>query len=123
MTVIATIQNTAPAPIDHSALARLREKAALQASITVWRPEPGDTIEGAIVGSRTEQGPFGEQQQMLVQTPDDGVKAVWLTKWLMGQLQANAADLGDLLSLTFHGKEQGARGQQFNRMSLTVLKP
>ena len=126
MTIVATIPQSADlAPIDQSALARLREKARMDAATTVWKPTPGDTLDGVIVGSRKVEGPFGTQQQCQVQTPGGAVVAVWLTDWLLGQLRANAAERGDLLllSLTFHGKEQGARGQSFNRMSVTVLKP
>lgn len=119
----ATYNTHAPAVIDQSALARLREKARLTAEIQVWRPDPGDVIEGVIVGSREVDGPFGKQSQALVQTPEGAVAAVWLTQWLLGQLRSQTADIGDLVSLTFHGKETGIRGQSFNRMSVTVLKP
>lgn len=109
-------------PIDQSALARLRAKAALNAEVQTWKPAPGEVLEGVIVGSRKVEGPFGEQSQAVVQTPEGGLMAVWLTTWLLGQLRAQAADIGDLVSLAFHGKETGARGQAFNRMSVTVLK-
>ncbi len=109
--------------IDQSALARLREKARINAEVQVWKPEPGETVEGVIIGSRKVEGPFGDQDQALVQTPEGGIFAIWLTAWLLGQLRAQAAEIGDLLSLTFFGKQQGARGQTFNRMSVTVLKP
>ena len=112
----------APVAIDQSALARLREKARLNAEIQTWKPAPGDVLEGVIVGSRKVEGPFGEQAQALVQTPDGAVVAVWLTPWLLGQLRAQGAELGDLMSLTFCGKETGRMGKAFNRMSLTVLK-
>ncbi len=124
MTEIALANDTQNlAPIDSAALARLREKARMNAEVQVWKPEPGETLEGVIVGSRKVEGPFGPQEQMLVQTPAGAVIAAWLTQWLLGQLRANAADLGDLISLTFLGKQTGARGQSFNRMSVTVLKP
>ncbi|AFL73571.1 hypothetical protein [Thiocystis violascens] len=109
--------------IDQSALVALRRKAALNACVTVWKPEPGEILEGVITGSRKVQGPFGDQDQMLVQTPGGSVVAVWLTAWLLGQLRAQAADVGDLLSLIFIGKDQGSRGQAFNRLSVTILKP
>ncbi len=124
MSLAATIPQSADlAPIDQTALTGLREKARLNAEVQVWKPAPGDTLEGIITSSRKVSGPVGEQSQVIVQTPDGAVVAVWLTPWLLEQLRANAAELGDLVSLTFHGKEQGARGQSFNRMSVTVLKP
>ena len=112
-----------PAVIDQSALARLREKARLESENQTWKPSPGETLEGVIAGSRKVEGPFGEQTQVLVQTPEGTVIATWLTEWLLGQLRAQAADIGDLISLHFIGKEAGRRGQSFNRMSVTVLKP
>ncbi len=108
--------------IDQSALKRLREKARLNTKITAWKPEPGEILEGIIAGSRKVEGPFGEQMQALIQTPEGAVVAVWLTPWLLGQLQTQDANIGDLLSLTFVGKETSTRGQSFNRMIVTVLK-
>lgn len=107
-------------PIAPSALEALRRKAAMQQQIQNWKPTPGDTLEGVIVGSRKAGAGFGMQNQMLVQTPDGAVVAVWLTAWLLQQLRAQEAELGDLVSLTFHGRETG---KTFNRYSVTVLKP
>lgn len=119
---LATLDNTLPAPvaIDPQRLARLEEKARLSAVIEPWKPEPGDTLTGAIVGSRKEQGPFGPQHQALIQRPDGGVVAVWLTHWLLERLRAEDAEIGSLLALTFHGKEQSKTGKWFNRMTLVV---
>ncbi|WP_295404493.1 hypothetical protein [uncultured Thiocystis sp.] len=106
----------------------MRAKAALDVQIQVWKPTPGDCLEGRIVGSRQSQGPFGDQPQMLVQTPINDVNdapviiATWLTPWLKDQLRTQQAALGDLLSLTFGGKETSKTGKAFNRMTLTVLK-
>jgi hypothetical protein len=123
MSELPAVYTHAPVAIDQSALARLREKARLETEIQAWKPNPGDVLEGVIVGSRKVDGPFGEQYQALVQRPEGHVVAVWLTQWLLGQFRAQCAELGDLVSLTFHGKETGIRGQSFNRMSVTVLKP
>ena len=119
----ATMPTQDMVQIDQSALARLREKARINTELTVWKPEPGDVLEGVIVGSRKVEGPFGEQDQAIVQTPAGAVVAVWLTSWILGQLRAQAAEIGDLLSLSFLGKGTGARGMTYNRMSITVLKP
>lgn len=108
--------------IPASALEQLRRKAAIASQIETWKPKPGDILEGQIEGARKVDGPFGPQEQMLVRTPDGGLLAVWLTKWLTAQLRANGAEMGDLLSLTFHGKGQGKAGATFNRMSLVTMK-
>ena len=109
--------------IPATALEQLRRKAATANQIETWKPQPGDTLEGLIEGARKTDGPFGVQEQVLVRTPEGGLIAVWLTKWLTQQLRANGAELGDLLSLTFHGKELGKSGAAFNRMTLVTLKP
>lgn len=104
------------------ALEALRRKAAL-AEVPVWKPVEGETLEAVIVGSRKGQGPFGEQPQMLVQTVDGRMLAVWLTDWLLDKLKEQQAERGDLVSLTFHGKQRSKRGTEFNSYSVTVLKP
>jgi hypothetical protein len=112
----------APVAIDPSALSRLREKARLNAEVQVWRPNPGDVLEGVIAGSRMADGPFGPQRQAIIQTPAGALMAVWLTEWLLRQFKAQGAGLGDLVSLAFHGKETGRMGKTFNRMTCVVLK-
>ena len=104
------------------ALEALRRKAAL-AEVPVWKPVEGETLEAVIVGSRKGQGPFGEQPQMLVQTVDGRMLAVWLTDWLLDKLKEQQAERGDLVSLTFHGKQRSKRGTEFNSYSAIVLKP
>jgi hypothetical protein len=117
-----TLDNTLPAEvaIDPDRLARLREKARLSAVIQPWKPEPGETLEGAIVGSRKESGPFGPQHQALIQRPDGSVVAVWLTAWLLERLRAEDAEIGSLIALTFHGQETTKAGKRYNRMTLVV---
>ena len=109
-------------PIPTAALERLREKARINSEITAWKPAPGDVLEGVLIGSRKVEGPFGSQDQALIQTPEGTLRAVWLTSWLLGQMRAQIAERGDLVSLEFHGREQGKSGKAFNRMSVTILK-
>jgi hypothetical protein len=104
------------------ALEALRRKAAL-AEVPVWKPEPGETLEAVIVASRKADGPFGVQPQMLVQTVEGQMLAVWLTSWLLDRMKEQHAERGDLLSLTFHGRQRSKRGTEFNSYSVTVLKP
>ena len=104
------------------ALEALRRKAAL-AEVPVWKPTEGETLEAIIVGSRKAAGPFGEQPQMLVQTVEGRMLAVWLTDWLLDRMKEQHAERGDLVSLTFHGRQRSKRGTEFNSYSVTVLKP
>ena len=120
--LVAHQPNPVPAPvaIDGERLARLREKARLSAEIETWRPEPGDVLEGALIGSRQETGPFGPQHQALVQTPGGAVVAVWLTPWLLERLRSEEAEIGSLISITFHGQAQSQAGKRYNRMTVVV---
>ncbi|MBK5965715.1 hypothetical protein CCR95_16910 [Thiocystis minor] len=110
-------------PIPTAALERLRQAARLNSEINTWKPAPGDVLEGVLAGSRMASGPFGEQRQMIIQTPAGALIAAWLTDWLLSQMKAQQAERGDLVSLMFHGREQGKTGKAFNRYSVTVLKP
>lgn len=121
MNDLQTIE-TAPPPvtIDEARLAALREKARLQASIETWQPQPGDSVEGVICGAREEQGPFGPQQQVLIQRPDSSVTGVWLNGWLTAELQRQGAEIGSLISLTLVEKATTASGKRYNKLSLVI---
>jgi hypothetical protein len=108
--------------IDPTALQALRAKSLID-SAPNWQPAEGEVLEGVIHGSRTVSNPFGAvQQQMIVQQPDGSLVAVWLSDWLLNQLRAQSADMGDLVSLTFHGQERSQRGALYNKFSVSVLK-
>lgn len=114
--------SNALAIVPPAALQALRRKAAL-AEITAWKPEPGETLEAVIVGWREAEGPYGSQWQALVQRINGETVAIWLTSWMQGELGKQCADIGDLLSLRFHGQQTSNRGSTYNRYTLTVLKP
>lgn len=117
-----TLPTGGAAIVPPRALEALRRKA-MMAEVPVWKPEAGETLEAVIIGSRKGQGPFGEQPQMLVQTIEGKMLAVWLTSWLLDRLKEQHAERGDLLSLTFHGRQRSKRGTEFNSYAVTVLKP
>ncbi|NVZ11724.1 hypothetical protein HW932_20975 [Allochromatium humboldtianum] len=117
-----TVTTTGTVSVPAHALEALRRKAAMTA-VETWKPTPGETLEGVITGSRKVDGPYGEQAQMLVQTIDGRMLAVWLTSWLLDRLKEQRATRGDLVSLTFHGRHRSKRGVEFNSYSVTVLKP
>lgn len=103
-------------------LAKLRELARQQAGIQLWKPAPGDVLEGVILGAKQIRGPFGEQPALVVGTPDGSRVAYWLTAWLKNELHQQGAQKGDLVSLTFCGQEVGRSGKRYNRMDLVVLR-
>ena len=105
------------------ALEALRRKAAL-AEVPVWKPEPGEILEGVIVGWREVDGPYGLQWQAVTQTVMDGrMSAVWLNPWLKDELKRLGARRGDLMSLSFLGRETSRRGSAYNRYTLAIVKP
>lgn len=100
--------------------AALRAKTATQS--IVWKPEPNEVLIGEIIGHQKATGAFGLQNQMLVRTEDGDVIAVWLNQWLVGALQAQGAEEGDLLALTYHGKKESPRGSKYHSYSLAIDK-
>lgn len=108
--------------IDQTALAALRTKALISAAPN-WQPADGETLEGVIFASRSVTNPFGAtQDQAIVQRVDGSLIALWLSPWLLGQLRAQQADIGDLLSMTYQGQERSARGALYNKYAVAVLK-
>lgn len=88
-----------------------------------WQPSAGETIAGVIQGS----GPFknslyDEQKILLLQNDKGSVVSIGLNRYLIHSLKQNNAALGDLVTITFHGKEQKNNGRSFNRYTLLVDK-
>jgi hypothetical protein len=90
--------------------------------VTHWQPSAGETITGLIQGSGTfKDSLYDEQKTMLLQ--DDGsVVSIVLNRYLIHSLKQNNAAPGDLVTITFHGKEQKNNGRSFNRYTLRVDK-
>lgn len=90
--------------------------------VTHWQPSAGETITGLIQGSGTfKDSLYDEQKTMLLQ--DDGsVVSIVLNRYLIHSLKQNNAAPGDLVTITFHGKEQKNNGRSFNRYTLLVNK-
>lgn len=108
--------------IPADALEKLRALARQQANIELWKPEPGDTLEGAILGAKQIKGPFGEQPALIVGTPEGRTVAYWLTAWLKDQLHQQGAQKGDLVSITFRGSETSRTGKRYHRLDVAVLR-
>jgi len=100
--------------------AALKAKTATQA--TVWKPEPGEILIGEIIGHQKATGAFGLQNQMLVRTEQGEIIAVWLNQWLLTALQAQGAEEGDLLALTYNGKKESPKGSKYHAYTLVVDK-
>jgi hypothetical protein len=91
--------------------------------VTYWQPSSGDTIAGIIQGSGSfNHSLYDEQKTMLLQDDSGAVVGVVLNRYLMHSLKQNNAALGDLVTVTFHGKEQKNNGRSFNRYTLRVDK-
>lgn len=91
--------------------------------VSYWRPSAGETITGVIQGSGTfKDSLYDEQKTMLLQDDNGSVVSISLNRYLIHSLKQNDAALGDLVTVTFHGKEQKNNGRSFNRYTLRVEK-
>ena len=91
--------------------------------VTYWQPSAGDTIAGIIQGSGAVNDLLYDEQKTLFLQEDNGaIVGVDLNRYLMHSLKQNNAALGDLVTVTFHGKEQKNNGRSFNRYTLSVDK-
>ncbi|MBL6986157.1 MAG: hypothetical protein ISR72_03760 [Methylobacter sp.] len=89
--------------------------------ITYWHPSAGETIAGVIQGGGTYKNSlYDEQKTMLLQDDTGSVVSVALNRYLIHSLKQNNAAPGDLVTVTFHGKEQKNNGRSFNRYTLLV---
>jgi len=91
--------------------------------VTCWQPSAGETIAGVIQGSGIfKNSLYDEQKTMLLQDDSGSVVSVALNRYLIHSLKQNNAAPGDLVTVTFHGKEQKNNGRSFNRYTLLVDK-
>lgn len=91
--------------------------------VTYWKPSAGEIIAGVIQGSGTfKNSLYDEQKTMLLQDDNGLVVSVDLNRYLIHSLKQNNAALGDLVTVTFHRKEQKNNGRSFNRYTLLVDK-
>ena len=91
--------------------------------VTYWHPSAGDSIAGIIQGSGVSNDLLYDEQKTLFLQEDNGaIVGVELNRYLMHSLKQNNAALGDLVTVTFHGKEQKNNGRSFNRYTLLVDK-
>ena len=91
--------------------------------VTYWQPSAGNTISGIIQGSGAAKDLLYDGRKTLLLQEDNGaIAGVELNRYLMHSLKQNNAALGDLVTVTFHGKEQKNNGRSFNRYTLLVDK-
>jgi hypothetical protein len=91
--------------------------------VTYWHPSAGNTIAGIIQCSGgTHDLLYDEQKTLFLQENNGAVVCVELNRYLMHSLKQQEAALGDLVTVTFHGKEQKNNGRSFNRYTLLVDK-
>jgi len=89
--------------------------------VTYWHPSAGSSIEGIIQGTGALNDLLYDEQKILFLQEDNGeVVGVELNRYLIHSLKLHNAVLGDLITVTFHGKEQKNNGRSFNRYTLQV---
>ena len=92
-------------------------------NMTYWQPSAGNTIAGIIQGIGASNDVLYDEQKILFLQKDSGaVVLVELNRYLIHSLKLHNAALGDLVTVTFHGKEQKTNGRSFNRYTLLVNK-
>ena len=91
--------------------------------VTYWHPSAGNTIADIIQGSGASNDLlYDGRKTLFLQEDNGGIVGVELNRYLMHSLKQNNAALGDLVTVTFHGKEQKNNGRSFNRYTLLVDK-
>ncbi len=91
--------------------------------VTYWQPSANDTITGMIQCSGAPNDLlYNEQKTLFLQENKGAIVGVVLNRYLMHSLKQHNAALGDLVTVTFHGKEQKNNGRSFNRYTLLVDK-
>ena len=91
--------------------------------VTYWQPSAGSTIAGIIQGRGAFSDLLYDEDKTLFLKEDNGeVVGVALNRYLIHSLKQHNAVLGDLVTVTFHGKEQKNNGRSFNRYTLLVDK-
>ena len=91
--------------------------------VTYWHPLAGSTITGIIQGRGASNDLLYDEQKTLFLQEDNGaIVGVDLNRYLMHSLKQHNAALGDLVTVTFHGKEQKNNGRSFNRYTLLLDK-
>jgi hypothetical protein len=89
--------------------------------VTYWQPSAGSTIAGIIQGRGAFSDLLYDEDKTLFLKEDNGeVVGVPLNRYLIHSLKQHNAVLGDLVTVTFHGKEQKNNGRSFNRYNLSV---
>ena len=101
----------------------MTENLSATNKIIYWQPSAGETIVGIIQGSGTfKDSLYDEQKTMFLQDNSGPIVGVGLNRYLIHSLKQNNAAPGDLVTVTFHGKEQKNNGRSFNRYTLLVDK-
>ena len=89
--------------------------------VTYWQPSAGSTIVGTIQGRGAFSDlPYDEHKTLFLKEDNGEVIGVALNRYLIHTLKQHNAVLGDLVAVTFHGKEQKNNGRSFNRYNLSV---
>jgi len=95
--------------------------AALAARVAVseWRPEPGETLAGTLVGVEEVMGPFGPGHKLVIET-HSGPVLCWASNYIKQEVRRMNARIGDLIAIKFDGKAESVRGTEYNRYYIAV---
>lgn len=81
----------------------------------------GDTICGELLSMKEEQGKFGPQIVLVVDTPD-GPRTVYTNESMKRGLDEEGAAKGDTVAITYRGNVATGRGRPFKLFAVAVKK-
>lgn len=97
----------------------MTENLATTNKVTYWEPSAGEKIAGIIQGNGALNDLlYDEHKAMLLKDDSGAIIAVILNRYLRHSLKQNNAELGDFVTVIFHGKEKKNNGRSFNRYTL-----
>ena len=77
-------------------------------SATAWRPTPGDTVTGSVVGIRKQTSDYGFHPVLVLDTGEDHYTAVHAFHGVLkNKLYELKPTVGDRLSIGYQGKVDG----------------
>lgn len=105
-----------------TSLDEVRRRQEMLRRVVDWKPQPGETLVGIMCMIRSRMGAFGEGKQLLVESDDGVVYAIWLTEFVKGELRAQRGEAGDVVAITFEGKRESRSGTLYNHYTVNVTK-
>jgi hypothetical protein len=90
---------------------------------TIWDPNAGDSVFGAILNIESVTHPRIEQRfRLRIKDKNGSVFLIWLTKYLRSELVMQNAEPNDLIAITYIGGQQNSKSSDCNNYKITIEK-